>query len=394
MDKTVINSTENQHDNNTWKYFFVLLFMLILLYPVCGFFIDKTIELSGVTAGNENAVFGFTEIMDGSAQATWNSIIDNSFPGRKALIKLRSQLIFSAFKKSPNSNVIIGKDNYLFEPEYVYKELNIYPVSDDSYFEDLISKLDRLQELCTSKGKELYIFVTPTKAHFFRDKIPQNYLSMANDGENNYDKFARYLYSSNLKYFDCHAYYEEHKGDLEAPLYYSTGIHWSHPWGQLCAKEFASYIAENSKWHLGTLEQKVKPSKNNVPTFPDTDLYDSLNLIMRPSGDQYFKSKLKVVDEEEVPTVFYRGGSFMGQSLSELGSSGLFNVSAHFENNYCIINGDARTFSGFDTYDEFGDVGKYLSESDILILEVNEGAIPTMSWGFIDYLLENPNLLG
>ena len=43
--------------------------------------------------------------------------------------------------------------------------------------------------------------------------------------------------------------------------------------------------------------------------------------------------------------------------------------------------------SNFDAYDEL-DVATYIEQSDILVLEVNENKIWTMSWGFIDYLLD------
>ena len=35
----------------------------------------------------------------------------------------------------------------------------------------------------------------------------------------------------------------------------------------------------------------------------------------------------------------------------------------------------------------------YFQDIDILILEVNEPSIPSMSFGFIDYVLEHPEVL-
>ena len=80
----------------------------------------------------------------------------------------------------------------------------------------------------------------------------------------------------------------------------------------------------------------------------------------------------------------------MGQSLSLLISAGEFNKDIHFENNYYFVDrySSQTTLSAFDAYGEI-DVLTYLEQSDILVLEVNESKINNMSWGFIDYVLEN-----
>ena len=373
---------------------FILLFVAILLYPIPGFWGDKRIILSGVTQDSNLEEAGVNGVMDGSYFSTLNSYVENHFWGRNVLIKLRSQLMVSLFNESPNNNVVIGKDEYLFEPEYINKELNIYPVSDEDYFNELIEKLEKLDRICADHGKEMYIFLTPSKAYFCKDKIPDTYIALGSDGENNYQKFTRYLKRSNLKYFDAHSYIEENKSEIEAPVYYSTGIHWSHPWGQLCAKEFEEYVNSCSRWQLSEIDQKIKKKKNNIPDAPDADLYSSLNLIGNPNKDTYYKSKLIVTKENEVPAVFMRGGSFLGQSLRALGTAGAIHVTAHYENNYYFTNDytGMESLSAFDAYDEFVDMGRYLSEADMLILEVNEAAIPNMSWGFIDYLIDNSEL--
>ncbi|WP_035765216.1 alginate O-acetyltransferase AlgX-related protein [Butyrivibrio sp. NC2002] len=374
---------------------FIFCFLLMLIFPVCGHYADKYVSLNGVTETTELSHPSISNVLDGTFQENFGTYIENHFGGRNLLIKMRSQLLYSGFNSSPNKNVVIGKKQYLFEPEYIYKELNIYPPAGDDYFDELISKLESLQSLCKENGKELYIFVTPSKAFFCKDMIPEKYYSLGNDGENNYQRFIRHIKDSDLKFFDSHDYICNHEDEIEAPIFYSTGIHWSHPWGNKCAIELADLITASGKYNLGTIAQKVKKKKNNEPTNPDSDLYDSLNLFVKPDNDDYYKSKIKLEGESSCPNVFLRGGSFMGQSLGALGRAGVWNTTAHFENNYCFINNysETITLSGFDAYSEFDNIGEYLGKSDIIILEVNEAATPNMSWEFIDYLLENSQLL-
>ena len=379
--------------NTKKRILFPMLFLVILLYPVSGLVTDRFITLNGVTQETVLNKASLQGLMNGEWQSELNQYLENHFWGRKLLIKLRSQGIYSGFNMSPNSAVVVGKDKYLYEPEYINRELNIYPVSDEDFFNNLIDELVRLDRLCAQNGKELYVFITPNKASFCKEQIPKQYMLLSQPGENNYERFVRHLADTDLKYFDSHAYIADHLAEVEEPAFYPTGIHWSRPWGGRCTIAFAEYVSENSKWQLGRFEQTV--AKKRGPSWPDNDLYQSLNLILPPSGIQYYKSRISTTEEGDHPSVFLRGGSFLGQSLNALGMSGAVDVCAHFENNYCFLDNYERsvTFTSFDSYDEFTEMGDYLSKADILILEVNEAAVPVMSWGFIEYLLENPQLM-
>lgn len=95
---------------------FIVLFFLTLEYPLTGFLTDSKIELSGVTEGIETVEASSHTLGDGSYQSYMNSIWKSNFPERSLMINLRNQLLFSAFGISLNTNVIVGKDKYLFEP--------------------------------------------------------------------------------------------------------------------------------------------------------------------------------------------------------------------------------------------------------------------------------------
>ena len=143
------------------QWLFIICFCLILLYPLFGKVVDEGIKLSGVSASKNVQELNYTNIMEGTFQTSLNDWVDGNFPGRKMLIKIRSQAMYSLLNDSPNKNVQIGKDKYLYEPNYIRKELAISVASDAKYYEKLITKLETLQELMAGQGKELYIFITP-----------------------------------------------------------------------------------------------------------------------------------------------------------------------------------------------------------------------------------------
>jgi len=374
----------------------LLIFFVILLYPLYGSLIDENLTLSGVTSTATKQPFSIETAMDGSYQSSLNSSVENNFSGRKALIKLRSQLLFSLGKESPNNNVVIGKDNYLFESGYILTELGISRVTDPNYFADLMNKLIQLDQILEKNGKELYLFITPSKAYFCKDKIPDVYLKGSDDvlETNDYTEFLRYLKETDLHYFDSRSYIESLQGeDIEAPIYYPTGIYWSSSYGYRAAKAFSEYISETGKWTLGKIAIDESPCES--PVWPDADLYQSLNLIAEPKNVQYFTNKITVVEEGQHPNVFVRGGSFLGQSINGLIQAGLFGKDVHFENNYYFLDrySTTNTLQSFTAYDDFHEMPELLAESDIIILEVNEAAISNMSFGFLDYVLEHAEWL-
>ncbi len=370
-------------------WIFIGVFVLICFYPLLGAKLDKKVELSGVTSQVKMEPFSVESVMSGKYQTGLNNWIENNFPGRSYMIKWRSQLRYSLLRESPNSNVVVGKDKYLFEPNYIERELGI-KVSNEAYFSELVVKLENLQAVLNDAGKELYIFITPSKAYFCNDKIPGYYFASENkNGVNDYSLFMDCIEDSNLNYFDSRTFIEsKNYPALEAPVFYSTGIHWSHSYGNSAAKAFSEYITTKSKWTLSSL--KFEESEVSEPVWPDADLYQSMNLMKEPKNVQYYSSKLSVVEEGDRPNVFLRGGSFMGQSLSALVAAGVFGKNIHLENNYYFTDtySKAGNLSSYTSYDEVSGIKDILNETDIFILEVNEANISGMSWGFIDYLLD------
>lgn len=378
---------------NISRILFIAVFFLILLYPIYGSLADNLVSLSGVSEEVSMQEFNLQNIMDGSFQSSLNTWVENNFSGRSMLIKLRSQLRYSLLSESPNSNVLVGKDKYLFETAYIEHELSISTV-DEAEMDSTISKLEKLQLLLNEHGKELYLFISPSKAYFCKDKIPDYYFALAGDRENDYILFTRKLADSDIRFFDAHEFIENYDGqELKAPRFYSTGIHWSSSWGYSAAKAFAEYISENSKWELSTLE--LTETQSDEPYWPDADLYDSLNLLADPVGIQYYSASLSIIEEKDRPNVFLRGGSFMGQSLNGLIYAGVFNKNMHLENNYYFTDVYSSTgaLSSYTAYAEVEVLREYISESDILILEVNENNVGGLAFGFVDFLLENPDYL-
>lgn len=365
------------------------IFFIILLYPLFGLYLDKIVSVSGVSNSVNRPEFTMQGIADGSFQRSVDEYLLSEMPGKSFMVKVNNQLKYSLFKVSPNNNVVIGKDNQLFEPGYLVYSLITAPPKDEEIL-SIVQKLDNLQKLLETKRKELYVFITPAKSRYYEQYAPFYYELCKDtnpDRELAYDKFVRLTKDTDLNVFDSIEFINNMES-FDFPLWYTTGTHWSRVLGATVAEGFNEYLIEQSRYNLGQIQVSYKPV--DKPVGPDADLFNTLNLFSS-AKESYYDVDITVKEGTETPNIFIRGGSFMGQSLSFLIRSKIFDKDIHFENSYYYTDrytSGAQYISAYTAYDELDVIG-FLDKSDILVLEVNETVIKNMSWEFIEYILEN-----
>ena len=376
---------------------FVAAFFLTLLLPLYGKLPDRALPLGGVTAGVTPVERSVKTLWSGDWQSYAGRRYGEIFPGRNLLVKLRNQFYVSVLRESPNENVLLGKKGYLYEPGTVCFYLQTFRPESEEYFEGLGEKLSELKQLTERNGKELYVFLTPAKVDFLEETIPDRYMafdSRAYWDYTNREALLKTLEQAGIPCFDSVQYLEDSRGkeQLQAPFFYASGMHWSRPWGSYCAKGFLEFMRERSRYDFSRVT--LVEEKSDTPVFPDTDLYDSLNLLV-PAKDDWYTARLEVSEEgRDHPNVFFRGGSFLGQSTAELIRAGVFGEDVHLENNNLFRNRFTQItgYASYTAYDEMP-LGEMLPSSDILVLEINESSIHVMGFGFIEYLLEHPELM-
>lgn len=383
IDRQSDNSIDKQRGQ--WYYFvFTLATVLICLFPIYGSFIDQDYQLKGVAPTEEALPVDLESIWTGETQKKLEDELKGNVPGRIGLIRLHSQLMYSLFNSSSNANVVIGSRHSMYEPEYLCDYLNLWPAMSEEAQDELIGKLVQLQSLLSQKEKQLYIFITPSKVRYDYPNIPWFYRAFTKPQlRTNYDSFIRRLRNTSIKYFDSIEYINENLPD--STVFYSSGIHW----GNAAAAQVTAGVLEDMKadtgYDLGNLSVILVDSEKGME--PDQDLLSILNLYFYKDEDTYRIPEFSYSPGTDHPDVLMRGGSFMGQTLSKLIDQGVFDGSIFFQNNFVIYNHeDLQTLSDFNAYDEI-DTASMVNNSELIILEVNEEKIWTMSWGFIDELI-------
>lgn len=374
-------------DKRKLPYIFIIFFSM-LLYPLFGIKLDSWFVPEGVIQKHEKPVAIVSDIMNGYYQSNMDAYLRDNMYGKNLMVKIRSQLSYSLFNVSDNSNVVIGDDKQLFEPVYLEYSFNIHGQPADKEIQKFVNKLNELRIRLRKNGKQMYIFITPSKTRYYADAAPYYYKICKGDTkELAYDKFIKYIRNTELKVFDSISYIDKNKHKFSFPLWYPTGIHWSRILGNNVVAAFNDYLRKESGYDIGQIS--VSYRKSGQYDHPDADLYETLNLFF-PPAIEYYHPEIKIKEGSDKPNVFLRGGSFMGQSLSALVNSHIFSKDIYFENNYYFTDSFSELYSisAFNAYEEL-DVCKYLEDSDILILEINEAAIQAKTWGFVDYILEN-----
>lgn len=376
---------------SSWYYIFVIIIVLICAFPIYGNLIDQGYELKGVSSVEEKIPVDFLSIWSGKTQNQLENRLKEKVPGRTTSIRLHSQLMYTFFNSSSNANVVIGSKHSLFEPEYLCDFLNLWPLMSEATQEELIEKLNLLQLLLNKNEKKLYILITPSKVRYDYSNIPWFYRALTKPKlQTNYDGFIRRLKATSIDYFDSIEFINENIQDNT--IFYSSGIHWGNAAAAQVTVAMLKDMKMDTGYELGNLSINLSDSENG--SAPDQDLLSILNLYFYTNEDKYKVPEFTYSSGKDHPNVLMRGGSFMGQSLSKLIDLGMFERSIYFQNNFVICDRtDIQTLSDFNAYDEI-DIAGMVNRSELVILEVNEEKIWTMSWGFIDELirtLQNEN---
>ncbi len=371
--------------------FFVVCSAVLLLAPMLLRWTDSAMALSGVTVMAELPPVTASSLLSGEFQSVFSEYIEQNMPGRPLMVRLRNQLSFSLFESAPNQNYRMSRHQNIFSSGNIDSYLQYRKPVTEAEAEELVDRLERLEALLADHGMQMYLFITPCKVRYYMDDLPWVSRVMAPEqGPGNYERLMAALSESGLAYFDAVEYMDTHTFDPRVPLFYHTNYHWSVYVGNCVGAAFGDYLEEKSGFNLPEIKVSAEPCEE--PVYPDADVSAVFNLLSDPK-ETYYRSVIEVTDPgTDAPNVFFRGGSFMGQSIIPLITYRYFGRDVYMENAQLFTDRLSQS-EEFHDYGEM-DLAALMDGMDIVVLEVNEPSIPSMSFGFIDYLLENPQAAG
>lgn len=291
---------------------YVILFMIILIVPTLSFPFAKDIlnneNLEQRTLAKKPSIVedGFEHFPE-KFDLYWN----DNLPYRNQLIRFNNSIDYYVLHSSPNKNVTIGKNGWLFysdDEDYnpVIQSLGKWHV-DNAFLEQAKENLVSSERVLASLGIEFVIFLAPNKETIYIDQLPIYY--RVSDEYTSIDQFVDYMRENT----DIRIVYP--KEDLLAfraeypdiDLYNKHDTHWNHAGGYIGARALLAEL-EIDLPLLQEITCNEVPSKTNDLAGMMNVHIPKGNLDYEISGYSELKSIADTTDFESYFTYHTVGG--------------------------------------------------------------------------------------
>ncbi|HRY31819.1 MAG TPA: hypothetical protein P5531_02510 [Bacteroidales bacterium] len=223
---------------------FCLLAVIISLPLIQGIFpYISSKPLAGAVNTAEAPEFSFKSWVSRDFQRQAEPFLQQATGFYPDLVRLNNQLDYSIFNRVHAKDVIIGKDHYLYEQNYIadYTGRNFIG---DTAAEARLSALKFIQDSLSEHGTGLLILFLPGKASFYPEYIPDELLK-EKTGISNYKYLSEGCKRHGINYIDFNRYFLAMKDTASWPLYPRYGIHWSIYGMGICTDSLFRYISHN-----------------------------------------------------------------------------------------------------------------------------------------------------
>ena len=155
----------------------------------------------------------------------YETYFNDNFGFRENFIKLANTIDVKVFNISSNSNVILGKNNYLYSSEETndYNKINTLT---NEQINTILNKLSYFQKMLAERGIDFVFTVAPNKSTIYTEFM--TYESLNKNGQNNLDKINNSINNYSINYINYKDLMINNKKNYE--LYYKRDTHWN--WGQ------------------------------------------------------------------------------------------------------------------------------------------------------------------
>lgn len=214
--------------------------MLILVVPFAGTAIQavfgdsilKESELSGVSAVPEKPQISWNAVLSGEYQEEAEEYFTYHLFSRRSQTRLYNQLLYSLFNSTDNQDMLVGRENYIYEKPYADAYLWEMPAWQETELRENIQKMVLLADRLAERGIPLVVRMSPSKAEVYPEYLPSSYdrfVDMKQSGEYGsswYDVFVDEIKKTNLPYYDAHELLNVMKAAGEV-VFTKGGTHWS-----------------------------------------------------------------------------------------------------------------------------------------------------------------------
>lgn len=357
--------------------------MLFLLLPMiqAGLHIFNLQPLDGAIEQVEEPVFSWTAWKNGEYQKQSEKYLSNNFGFRSTLIRLNNQQAYSFYGQAKANGVIIGKENYLYEKNYI----RAYMGSDfigETAIREKVAKLRDLQDTLQKLNKNILMVFAPGKASFFPEYIPEGYKSIERK-PTNYTTYLAAMQAAQINYVDFNRWFMDMKATAKHPLYGQCGIHWSKYGEFLAADSLIALVGKMRKVPMTKLVLE-KLEVKEVNEQGDYDIGAGMNLLfpMKTYPMAYPVYHLEKPKNAVQPKVLFVADSYYWGMFNAGFSRDIFGDGQFWFYNQTIYPDSyekPKTVADIDIQQE-------VEKQDVVVLMCTDANLFKFAFGFIDQL--------
>lgn len=203
-------------------------------------------------------------------QEKYNSYLDQTISFRPFLVRINNQIAFSLFDTALANGVIIGKNNCLFEKNYI-DECQGKNFVGEQKIKAEVEKAKYIQQKLAENNQHLIIVLAPGKGTYFPEYIPDKYLNPGKDYPTNYKSYRKHLTESGINLIDFNSWFKSMKDTSRYPLYTKAGIHWSSYGVALSVDSLVHYMEKQAGidmvdfgWDKLDLTRKARDTDDDI----------------------------------------------------------------------------------------------------------------------------------
>lgn len=292
-----------------------ILFILFFL-TFCGELIQnnhvwiKSPPLQGGIITVPKPKFNFDNWLSGNYQDSLMTYFEQNLDLHVPLIRLHNQIAFSAFRETNLTKCESGKNQVLFDIDYIKSYLGRNFIGEDAVI-NKAKKLAYIQAELKKRNIDLLYVIAPGKPYYSPDLLPSKY-DLAKKTRTNYDAFAEQFEKQKINYIDFVKYFQKLKSKTKYPLFTRCGVHWSG-YGITVAADTLFRTMEKLR-NIDLIDFYANGGEETFePRSTDADIGDAMSLVYKiPSFKMYYPNIVFKGETNKVkPNVLIVGDSYV-----------------------------------------------------------------------------------
>lgn len=317
----------------------------------------------------------------GEYQEVKEANLAHNFGLRPWLIRLHNEIEFRLMSKMYRQGGLLGKENYLFDLEYVVEYTGESYLGEKA-IEEKMNKLQAIKDSLAKRNILLLVVFAPSKAHYYAEFLPKGYDIK---GEHtHYESMTSACKQRNIPYIDFNSYFLSLKPTTPYPLIPKTGIHWTYYGSALAMDSIFKRMEKEKGVEMADFDWS-EMEVSDVPRGSDDDLMQLAGIFTTFKNPPLAYPKLKFIHKEgekKLKTLTI-GDSFLWNIFNSGANENMFGKAEMW-----LYFNEIKPPKNPPSLDQY-DIRKEMETFDVIIIESTGCNLFRLGFGFIDKAYES-----